>query len=765
MNQSTATTAVPAARTRDPSVPPPVADVTGWSALDVRAVDTARLLAADAVQKVGNGHPGTAMSLAPLAYLLFQQVMRHDPADDQWIGRDRFVLSCGHTSLTLYLQLYLSGYGLELEDLQALRTWGSATPGHPEYRHTRGVEITTGPLGQGLGSAVGLAMAARRERGLLDPEAPVGQSPFDHHVYVLASDGDLMEGLTAEASSLAGHQQLGNLVLFYDQNHISIEDDIDIAFSEDVAARYTAYGWHVQSIDWTSTGGYVEDVDQVLAAIRAAKADTGRPSLILLRTIIGWPAPTRRGTGKAHGAALGAEEVAATKTLLGFDPDSHFVVEADVLAHARQVVDRGRAAHEAWYPSFRQWQERHPDRSRLLDRLSRQELPPGWEGALPSFPADSKGMATRKASGEVLAALAPVLPELWGGSADLAESNNTTMAGEPSFVPSDRQTTAFRGGPYGRTLHFGVREHAMGAVLNGIALGSLTRPYGGTFLVFSDYMRPAVRLAALMQLPATYIWTHDSIGLGEDGPTHQPVEHLASLRAIPGLDVVRPADANETVVCWRTVLEHGDRPAGLVLSRQDLPVLARADHDSPGPEERPGDVTPLTYASADGAARGGYVLADRRREPAGGPTADPAPDVILIATGSEVQLALDACAQLPAELAVRVVSMPCREWFAAQPKDYRDEVLPPAVRSRVSVEAGVGQGWRDIVGDAGRIVSLEHFGASADHRTLYREFGLTPEAVAQAARDSLADCAGTVPPGGHQQRSAPTAGGTGDRPA
>lgn len=741
----------------------------GWSELDVRAVDTIRLLAADAVQKVGNGHPGTAMSLAPLAYLLFQQVMRHDPADDQWLGRDRFVLSCGHTSLTLYLQLYLSGYGLELSDLQALRTWGSATPGHPEYRHTRGVEITTGPLGQGLGSAVGLAMAARRERGLLDPDAPAGQSPFDHHIYVLASDGDLMEGLTAEASSLAGHQQLGNLVLFYDQNHISIEDDIDIAFSEDVAARYTAYGWHVQSVDWTATGRYVEDVDALLAATQAAKTDLGRPSLILLRTLIGWPAPTKSNTGKAHGAALGADEVAATKTLLGFDPNTDFAVEPDVLAHARQVADRGRAAHEQWYPRFRDWQDRNPGRKLLLDRLSRQELPDGWEAALPTFPVDAKGMATRKASGEVLAALAPVLPELWGGSADLAESNNTTMLGEPSFVPADRQTKAFQGGPYGRTLHFGVREHAMGAVLNGIALGSLTRPYGGTFLVFSDYMRPAVRLAALMQLPATYVWTHDSIGLGEDGPTHQPVEHLASLRAIPGLDVVRPGDANETAVCWRTILEQHDRPAGLVLSRQNLPVLARVD--------LPGDAAPSsdevlddgragpTYASAQGAARGGYVLADGPDDSAG-PSVDALPDVILIATGSEVPIALEARIELLADgLAVRVVSMPCREWFAVQPTDYQDEVLPPAVRARVSVEAGIGQGWRDVVGDAGRIVSLEHFGASADYQRLYQEFGITPAAVAQAARDSRDDCAGPPRPGGHQPTSAPTTGGTGDRPA
>ncbi|MFD7973912.1 transketolase [Streptomyces clavifer] len=710
---------------RDPGLALPVADRAGWSALDVRAVDTVRVLAADAVQKTGNGHPGTAMSLAPLAYLLFQQVMRHDPADDQWLGRDRFVLSCGHTSLTLYIQLYLAGYGLEMEDLEALRTWGSATPGHPEYRHTRGVEITTGPLGQGLGAAVGMAMAARRERGLLDPEAAPGASPFDHHVYVLASDGDMMEGVASEASSLAGHQQLGNLVVFYDSNHISIEDDTDISFSEDVPARYAAYGWHVQTVDWTRTGDYVEDVDALLAAVEAAKADRSRPSLIMLRTIIGWPAPTKRNTGKAHGAALGDDEVAGTKRLLGFDPESYFPVEDEVLAHTRAVGERGRAARERWQRTYEAWRTGNPPRAALLDRLRGQDLPDGWTDALPEFPADPKGMATRKASGEVLTALAPVLPELWGGSADLAGSNNTTMDGEPSFVPSDRQTSEFSGGPYGRTLHFGIREHAMGAVLNGVGLQSLTRPYGGTFLTFSDYMRPAVRLAALMKLPVTYVWTHDSIGLGEDGPTHQPVEHLAALRAIPGLDVVRPGDANETTVCWRTILEHTDRPAGLVLTRQNLPVLDRSDG---------------VHAPAEGAARGAYVLVE---------ASGTAPDVILVATGSEVPIALDAHKRLADEgLSVRVVSMPCREWFAEQPLSYQDEVLPPDVRARVSVEAAVGQGWREVVGDAGRIVSLEHYGASADYQRLYDEFGITADAVAAAARGSVRDAVEAPRPGG-----------------
>ena len=715
--------------TRDPSLARPVADAVGWTDLDLRAVDTARLLAADAVQKVGSGHPGTAMSLAPVAYALFQNVMRHDPADDQWLGRDRFVLSCGHSSLTLYVQLYLAGYGLELADLQSLRTWGSKTPAHPEHRHTKGVEITTGPLGQGLASAVGMAMAGRRERGLLDPDAAPGQSPFDHHIFVLASDGDLMEGVTAEAGSLAGHQQLGNLVVIYDQNQISIEGDTDIAFSEDVAARFAAYNWHVQSVDWTSTGQYVEDVDALQAAIEAAKAETGRPSFIALRTVIAWPAPTKQNTGAAHGSALGADEVAATKELLGFDPARSFEVGADVLAHTRQARERGQAAHEEWQTSYEAWRTAQPERAALLDRLSRQEMPDGWTDALPEFAADPKGMATRKASGAVLSALAPVLPELWGGSADLAESNNTTMDGEPSFVPADRQTASWSGGPYGRTLHFGIREHAMGSALNGIALQSLTRPYGGTFLVFSDYMRPAVRLAALMKLPVTYIWTHDSIGLGEDGSTHQPVEHLAALRAIPGLDVVRPADANETTWAWRTILGHTDRPAGLVLTRQNLPVFERG----------------AEFAAADGVAKGGYVLAEAEGD---------TPAVILVATGSEVQLAVEARAELQAAgVPTRVVSMPCREWFAEQPQSYRDQVLPPAVRARVSVEAAVGQGWREVVGDAGRIVSLEHFGASADYQTLYREFGITTEAVVSAARDSIAIAGAgidAVRPGGTQ---------------
>ena len=727
---------------RDPALARPRAARAGWQDVDVRAVDTIRMLAADAVQKAGNGHPGTAMSLAPLAYLLFQNVLVHDPADDQWLGRDRFVLSAGHTSLTLYIQLYLSGYGLEIDDLRALRTWGSKTPGHPEFRHTRGVEITTGPLGQGLAAAVGMAMAARRERGLLDPDAADGASPFDHHVYVIVSDGDMMEGVTSEASSLAGHQELGDLIVFYDQNHISIEDDTGVSFSEDVAARYAAYGWHVQTVDWRTPEGYVEDVDRLLAAINAARQEGSRPSLIVLNTIIGWPAPTKQNTGQAHGSALGADEVAATKALLGFDPEQAFAVEDQVLSHARAVAGRGRAAHARWQPRYEAWRSANPDRAALLDRLQAGELPSGWADVLPTFEADPKGMATRKASGAVLSALAPVLPELWGGSADLAESNNTTMDGVDSFIPPSRQTKEWPGGPYGRTLHFGIREHAMAAALNGIALQSLTRAYGGTFLTFSDYMRPAVRLAALMQLPAIYVWTHDSIGLGEDGPTHQPVEQLAALRNIPGLDVVRPGDANETSICWRAIIQHTEQPAGIILSRQNIPVLDRGA---------------IGYASADGAARGGYILAE-----ADGGT----PQVILIGTGSEVQIALAARDRLQADgIPARVVSMPCLEWFAAQDPAYRDEVLPPDVRARVSVEAGITSGWEKIVGDAGRSIGVDHYGASADYQTLYREFGITADAVAAAARDSLHDAEHGARPGGHPATFAPARGGTADRPA
>jgi transketolase len=687
-----------------------------WSENDARTVDLIRVLAMDAVERAGSGHPGTAMSLAPAAYLLYQKILRHDPADPLWPGRDRFVLSCGHSSLTLYIQLYLSGYGLTLDDLEHYRTWGSRTPGHPEHHLTPGVETTTGPLGQGIGNAVGMAMASRRERGLLDPGADPGASPFDHFIYAFVSDGDMEEGISHEAAAIAGHQQLGNLIVLYDDNSISIEDDTNIAKSEDIAARYEAYGWHVQRLSWRQAEGYREDVQSLYEALQTARETTTAPSFISLRTIIAWPAPDAQNTGAAHGAALGAAEVAATKKVLGFDPAVSFPAEPDLVEHARKVADRGKQAHADWDARFAEWSIAYPEQRALLDRLAARQLPGDWTGALPEFPADSKGVATRKASGAVLNALAPVLPELWGGSADLAGSNDTTMKGEPSFIPQIHQTKMFPGNAYGRTLHFGIREHAMGAILNGIALHGMTRPYGGTFLVFSDYMRPAVRLAALMGLPVTYVWTHDSIGLGEDGPTHQPVEHLWALRAIPGLDVVRPGDANETVVAWRTILERTDHPAGLCLSRQNLPVLDR----SPG----------TGLASAEGTARGGYVLAD---------PGDSEPDVIVIATGSEVQLALAARDLLAADgIKTRVVSMPCVEWFEEQDASYRDQVLPPHIGARVSVEAGIALGWRQFVGDAGRSISLEHFGASAAYQTLYAEFGITAGRVADAARESLA---------------------------
>ncbi|KXK61247.1 transketolase [Micromonospora rosaria] len=687
-----------------------------WTDLDGRAVDTARVLAMDAVEKSGNGHPGTAMSLAPAAYLLFNRVMRHNPTDPDWTGRDRFVLSAGHSSLTLYIQLFLSGYPLSLDDLKSLRQWGSLTPGHPEHGHTPGVETTTGPLGQGLGNAVGMAMAARRERGLLDPDAEPGASVFDHHIWCIASDGDIEEGISHEASALAGHQQLGNLTLIYDDNEISIEDDTRIAKSEDVAARYEAYGWHVQTVDWRAgdpeQGDYHENVEALYEALLAAKAQTDKPSFIALRTIIGWPAPNKQNTGKIHGSALGAAEVAATKEILGFDPARTFEVDEAVLGHARQVLGRGDAAQQEWNQAYAAWAEANPERKALHDRLAGRILPEGWTEALPTFPADAKGIATRAASGKVLEALAPVLPELWGGSADLAESNNTTMKGEPSFVPAVHATKDFPGHEYGRTLHFGIREHAMGAILNGIALHGGTRPYGGTFLVFSDYMRPSVRLAALMKLPVTYVWTHDSIGLGEDGPTHQPVEHLTALRAIPGLDVVRPADANETVWAWRVALEHTDRPTALALSRQNLPTLDRS-----------------TLAGAEGVAKGGYVLAE---------ASTGKPQVIIIGTGSEVQLCLTARERLEADgTPTRVVSMPCQEWFFAQDEAYRESVLPRGVKARVSVEAGIGMSWQGIVGDTGETVSLEHYGASAPHSVLFEQFGFTPDRIVAAAHAAL----------------------------
>ncbi|MFD8467379.1 transketolase [Streptomyces cyaneofuscatus] len=684
-----------------------------WTDLDQRAVDTARVLAADAVQKVGNGHPGTAMSLAPAAYTLFQKVMRHDPADAEWTGRDRFVLSAGHSSLTLYIQLYLAGYGLELDDLKAFRTWGSKTPGHPEYGHTTGVETTTGPLGQGVANAVGMAMAARYERGLFDPEAAPGTSPFDHTVWVIAGDGCLQEGISAEASSLAGHQKLGNLVLLWDDNHISIEGDTETAVSEDTLKRYEAYGWHVQRVEQAPNGDL--DPAGLYAALQAAKAETERPSFIAARSIIAWPAPNAQNTEAAHGSALGDEEIAATKRVLGFDPEQTFEVSDAVIGHTREALDRGREARAEWDKSFAAWRTANPERAADFDRIAAGELPAGWEEKLPVFEA-GKSLATRAASGKVLQALGDVVPELWGGSADLAGSNNTTIDKTSSFLPVGNPLP--EADPYGRTIHFGIREHAMAAAMNGIALHGNTRIYGGTFLVFSDYMRNAVRLSALMHLPVTYVWTHDSIGLGEDGPTHQPVEHLASLRAIPGLNIVRPADANETAIAWREILRRYTKefgvgaPHGLALTRQGVP----------------------TYEANEDAAKGGYVLFE-----AEGPSGQNAePQVLLIATGSEVHVAVEAREQLQgAGVPTRVVSMPSVEWFEEQDQGYKESVLPPSVKARVAVEAGIGLTWYRYVGDAGRIVSLEHFGASADAKVLFREFGFTPEHVAAAARESL----------------------------
>lgn len=678
-----------------------------WTETDTRAVDTVRVLAADAVQNCGSGHPGTAMSLAPLAYTLYQRVLNHDPNDVNWAGRDRFVLSVGHSSLTLYIQLFLGGFGLEMKDLQQLRTWGSLTPGHPEVHHTDGVEITTGPLGQGLASSVGMAMAARKERGLFDPEAPVGQSPFDHYVYTIASDGDLQEGVTAEASSLAGTQKLGNLIVFWDDNRISIEDDTNIAFNEDVAARYEAYGWHVQTVE---SG---EDVVAIEEAVRNAQQETERPSFIRVKTVIGYPAPTKMNTGGVHGAALGDDEVAATKEVLGFDPEKTFHIDDEVLAHTRKLRERGAKKHAQWQEKFDAWAADNAENKALFDRMSARELPENFDAELPVWePGDA--IATRKASEATIQALAAALPEMWGGSADLAGSNNTVIKGADSFGPENITTNKWSAQPYGRNLHFGIREHAMSAIMNGIALHGNTRVYGGTFLIFSEYQYPAVRLGSLMSTDTYYVWTHDSIGLGEDGPTHQPVETLSALRAIPNLSVIRPADANETAQAWAAAMEYKAAPKGLALSRQNLPILE-------GTKEK----------ARDGVRRGAYTLVEGSKDE---------PDVILLATGSEVQLAVEAANQLESEgTAARVVSAPCLEWFDEQDAEYRESVLPSSVRARVSVEAGLAQSWHKYTGTFGRNVSLEHYGASAPGDELFEKFGFTSAAVADAARDSIAE--------------------------
>ena len=674
-----------------------------WTALDDKSVAVARALAMDAVQKVGNGHPGTAMSLAPVAYTLFQRFLRHDPSDSNWIARDRFVLSCGHSSLTLYIQLFFSGYGLKLDDLKSFRTWGSLTPGHPEYGHTLGVETTTGPLGQGVANAVGMAMAARYKRGLFDPESAIGESIFDHNIWVICSDGDLQEGVSAEASSLAGTQELGALKVIYDDNRISIDGDTHHTFTEDVSARYRSYGWNVIEVAAKKDGDV--DRDALEVAMQSALEEKIRPTLIRLKTVIAWPAPKARNTAKSHGSALGKEEVAATKLLLGL-PEEDFYFPTEVHQHVRKVSDRSQSLRTEWNQAFESWKRENPAKSELLQRLESGSLPSGWQQGTPSFPSE-KEVATRKASGELINHFAKVLPELIGGSADLAESNNTTVEGGGSFLPSSSILPG--ASPYGRNIFFGIREHAMGAILNGMALHGGLRPYAGTFLVFSDYMRGAVRLSALMKLPVIYVWTHDSIGLGEDGPTHQPIEHFAALRAIPGLDVIRPADANEVAIAWQEILRR-KAPAGLLLSRQNLPVIDRA-----------------SFNSADGVARGAYALNDEKN-----------PELIIIATGSEVSLALAALSELTAKgVKTRVVSAPCLEWFKAQPESYKDELLPKSVKARVSVEAGIAQGWRDLIGDAGESISIEHFGASASHTTLFSEFGFTVKRVIEAAEATL----------------------------
>lgn len=688
-----------------------------WTELDQKAVDTARVLAADAVEKVGNGHPGTAISLAPVAHLLFQKVLRHDPKNPEWVGRDRFILSVGHSSLTLYNQLFLAGFGLELDDIKALRTWDSLTPGHPEFGHTKGVEITTGPLGQGLASAVGFAYSARFERGLFDKQAAAGTSPFDHFIYCLAGDGDMQEGITAEASSLAGHQQLGNLILLYDSNQISIEDDVNIAFTENLEDRYRSYGWHVQVVDWKKSGKYVEDVQELFQAIEAAKKVTDKPSLITIRTIIGWPSPGKQNTGKIHGSALGEAELKGLKQVLGFDTEKTFEVTPEVFEYTRGLGARSAGAIADWQKSFEDWARANPENKKLFDRLKTGATPTELVGALPTFEFDTE-VSTRAASGKVLNAIAAVMPELWGGSADLAESNNTTISGAKSFAPSEHSTSEWSADPYGRVLHFGIREHAMAAIVNGITLHGFTRSYGGTFLIFSDYMRPAVRLAALMKIPSIFVWTHDSVALGEDGPTHQPIEQLATLRAIPGLDIVRPADANEVSYSWKKILERRNGPAGIALTRQNIPVINRKDKDATG----------VVYASAQNVEKGAYVLAE---------ASSGTPQLILIATGSEVQLAVAARLELEAAgIATRVVSAPCLEWFEEQSDSYKELVLPSSVLARVSVEAGLALGWSKYIGD-GESVSIEHFGASADYKTLFSKFGITAEAVVAAAKKVL----------------------------
>jgi transketolase len=678
-----------------------------WQDLDDRAVAISRALAMDAAQKVGNGHPGTAMSLAPVAYTLFQRILRHDPAHPNWLARDRFILSCGHSSLTLYIQLYLSGYGIELDDLKSFRTFNAKTPGHPEYGHTIGVETTTGPLGQGVANGVGMAMAARYEKGLLDPKNTT--DIFDHNIWVMCSDGDLQEGVSAEASSLAGTQQLGNLIMIYDDNRISIEGDTHITCTEDIDARYIAYGWEVIVVPKKADG----DVDRegLERAMLSASANKDKPVLIHIHTVIAWPAPNAKGTSKAHGSALGNDEISATKLLLGLNPADTFIAPEEVINHAREVKRRGTEMYNQWQAKFEAWEKANSESAELLKRLLNKKLPTDFENSFPVFPTD-KEISTRVASGKVIQSIAKALPEFWGGSADLADSNNTTIEGGGSFLPAASKMVS--ADPYGRIIHFGIREHAMGAILNGMALHGLVKPFGGTFLVFSDYMRGAVRLSALMQLPVTYVWTHDSIGLGEDGPTHQPVEHLASLRTIPGFSVIRPCDANEVSVCWQEIIKRA-KPSGLILSRQNLPVLDRSK-----------------FSLAQEAAKGAYVLAY------GNDSSKDDCEVILIATGSEVSLAIAAREKLISEgIKVRLVSAPCLEWFMEQSEDYRNEVLPKSIKARISIEAGVAQPWYRFIGDSGIAISVEKFGASASGDIMFREYGFTVDNIIKAVKESI----------------------------
>jgi len=656
--------------------------------LDQLCINTIRTLAMDGVQKAKSGHPGMPMGMADAAYVLWTRFLSHNPADPDWPNRDRFVLSAGHGSMLLYSLLHLTGYDLPLEELESFRQWGSRTPGHPEYGLTSGVETTTGPLGQGFANGVGMAMAERFLAATFNrPGFPI----FDHYTYAIVSDGDLMEGLSHEAASLAGHLGLGKLIYLYDDNEISIEGSTDITFTEAVVARFRAYGWHVQEVD-------AYDLAGVEAAIRAAQAETERPSLIACHSHIGYGSPNKQDTASAHGAPLGEDEVRLAKEALGWSPDAQFFIPEDALAVFRQAVKQGREAQAGWQETFERYQAAYPEEAALLETLWAGRLPEGWTDVLPTFSSEDGPLATRKASGAVLNALAPALPTLIGGSADLAPSNNTLLTGYDDFQSAS---------PTGRNLRFGVREHAMGSILNGLALHGGLLPYGGTFMVFSDYMRPPVRLAAMMGLPIVYVWTHDSAWLGEDGPTHQPVEQLVALRAIPNLVMIRPADANETAAAWRVALERRDGPTGLALTRLKLPVLFETNRNP-----------------ADTVARGAYVLAD----------SSGIPEVLLIASGSEVHVALEARDLLAQKgVAVRVVSMPSWELFDAQPASYQESVLPPGVTARLAIEAGVTQGWAKYVGLSGDVIGRDRFGASAPYKVLMEKFGFTAEAVAERA--------------------------------